>query len=333
MAGHSQAACNVFVALPPTVIRMLFSNEAWRELEAVAHITVMADSLPADLGSRYDVVITGWGTPLIESLDGSRLKLAVHSAGGFGTNISHRLIREGLEVSQAGSDPMARAVAECALTLTLMMLRELHTYDRGMRETRDFTKVQNNPLLSETIISQAHGLIGLSRTGQHHARLLRGLGVENVVAYDPYVSAEVAESLDVRLTTLDDALTQDVVAVHVPVTKETRGMIGARELALIPDGALLINTARSAVIDMKQLTPQLIRGRIRAALDVFDEEPLPADSPLHGLPNVVLTPHVAGGTRQARLQMGDAVVAEVTRFTRGEPRIYAVRSNELELLS
>ena len=128
-----------------------------------------------------------------------------------------------------------------------------------------------------------------------------------------------AATLGVTRTSLDDLMTHSrVVALHAPVLPETRGMIGERELGLMPDGALLVNTARSSLVHRKKLLDELSSGRIDAALDVFDEEPLPADDPLRALPNVLLTPHEAGGTLEARRRAGEIVVAEVRRFLAGE---------------
>lgn len=101
-------------------------------------------------------------------------------------------------------------------------------------------------------------------------------------------------------------------------------MIGAEELARIPDGGIFLNTARSAIVDGDALERELLSGRIRAGLDVFDEEPLSGDSKLFGLPNVLLTPHVAGATRQARWEQGACAVDEVERFLAGERLLFEV---------
>lgn len=110
-------------------------------------------------------------------------------------------------------------------------------------------------------------------------------------------------------------------------------MIGAPELALLPDNAFLVNTARSWVIDMDALLAELQSGRIRAALDVYDREPLPADSPFRRLDNVILTPHIAGATAQARFRQGQTVVDELRRFFAGEPLRYEVTKARLAILA
>jgi phosphoglycerate dehydrogenase-like enzyme len=325
----------ILVAIPDHVRRDLFTADEWSRLAGIGELDALPSGsqwLPHDVNSRYDVVVSGWQTPPLDIASRERLGLVVHSAGGFRTVLRQSVFDAGIPVSQAGSDPMARAVAECAVALTLMILRELHSYDRAMQTSRDFD-ASRQPALSTSITGASHGLVGLSRTGQWHARLLRALGCTDLIAHDPYWESEAAASLGVRLVSLDEVMERDVVALHAPVTAETTGMIGREQIARMRDGAVLINTARSAIVDMDALTGELVSGRLRAGLDVFDEEPLPADSPLYGLPNVVLTPHVAGGTVQARHAMGRAVVDEIERFAQGKPLQFEVRPAEVARLS
>lgn len=316
----------IFVALGREFREMLFTDAAVRRLLALGDVDVLtegATALPSRLCDDYDVVVTGWDTPLLAEVDGDRLRLVVHSAGSWRGALGPDVFDSGVTVSQAGSDPMARAVAEFALTMELVLLREVHSYDRSLQATRDYA-ASRHPEFGTGIHAVRHGLIGLSRVGVWHARMLRGLGVSDIVAYDPYASHSRASEVGVRLVDLEDAMTSFVVAVHAPVTDETCRMIGAEQLSRIPDGGTFLNTARSAVVDGEALERELIAGRFRAGLDVFDEEPLPESSPLHGLSNVLLTPHVAGATREARWEQGDAVVDEVERWAHGDPLHFAV---------
>ena len=111
----------------------------------------------------------------------------------------------------------------------------------------------------------------------------------------------------------------DLVSVHVPVTAETAGMIGAAELSLLRDGGTLINTARGEILDQAALESELLSGRINAILDVTVPEVLPPDHVFYGLPNVFLTPHIAGSMGTELLRMGDHVVAELERYVAGVP--------------
>lgn len=316
----------VLIGLDTELRGILFEPRTWDRLQQLADVEVVPDgatSLPGNLCGEYDVLVTGWGTPKLERLDGGRLSLVVHTAGSWRSAITDEVLAGDVVVSQAGSGPMARAVAEFALTMTLMLLRHAHTYDRGMQTTRDYA-ASRDPEYGDSIDAMRHGLVGLSRVGVWHARMLRGLGCDDVVAHDPYCPTERADELGVRLVGLDEAMASDVVAVHAPVTPETRRMIGRHQLSLVPDGGVLINTARAAVIDGDALEEELVSGRIRAGLDVFDEEPLPSSSRLYGLPNVVLAPHVAGATRQARFGQGRAAVDEIERHLAGQPLRYAI---------
>jgi len=110
---------------------------------------------------------------------------------------------------------------------------------------------------------------------------------------------------------------------------ETHNLIGARELALMADGSSLVNTARSWLIDSAALLAELRTGRIDAALDVFDEEPLPADSPYRSLTNVLLTPHQAAATVECYLEMGEITAGEIERFAAGEPLEYELTEDAL----
>jgi len=228
---------------------------------------------------------------------------------------------------------MAVPVAELALTLTLVLLRGTHWMDRRLQGTRDW-RHGGNGVLTRGIRDQVIGIVGLSRAGREYASMVTGLGVRTVLAYDPYASTQDAASLGVDLTSLEQLCDRsDVLAVHAPATAETTGMIDSASLARLRDGAILINTARSAVVDMGSLTDELVSGRLSAGLDVFDQEPLPADSPLYGLENVLITPHVAGGTVEARYAMGAGVVDEIERFMNGETLRFEVTPEVYERLS
>ena len=297
--------------------------------------TLQRIPLPPGIAEDVDVLITSWSTAPFdpELLQGSRLRLAVHTAGTIRGLFPKQVLEHGLRLAQGGSDPMAKAVAELAITMTLVLLRDVHGMDRRLQSTRDW-KLGGSGTLTSSIDARTVGLWGLSRTGRHYARMAAGLGVTSLLAHDPFATASEAEALGVELIDLPQLCERsDVLAVHAPVTAETKGMLDAGLLGQLRDGAIVVNTARSAVLDMDALTAELVSGRLRAALDVFDVEPLPADSPLYGLDNVVLTPHVAGGTVEARLAQGAGVADEVTAFLTGAPLQYEVTGEIYDQLS
>jgi phosphoglycerate dehydrogenase-like enzyme len=125
----------------------------------------------------------------------------------------------------------------------------------------------------------------------------------------------------------------DVVSLHAPALPETHALLDRRRLALMRDGAILVNTARGWLVDGDALTAELVSGRLDAVLDTTEPEILPADSPLYDLPNVFLTPHIAGALGRETERLGAHAVAEIERFARGEPFHYPVRREELARLA
>ena len=125
----------------------------------------------------------------------------------------------------------------------------------------------------------------------------------------------------------------DIVSLHAPILPATRHMIDARRLALMRDGATLINTARGWLVDQAALEAELVSGRIDAVIDVTEPEVLPANSPLYDLPNVLLTPHIAGALGAERERLGDQVVAEVERYVQGGKLLHAITRERLERMA
>jgi len=331
----------VYLAIRPSERELLYDEPTLARLRELAEVVLAPDpgagraELPAGLADDFDVLITSWSTAPFtpEQLVGTRLRLAVHTAGTLRGLFPKEVLTRGVRLAQGGSAPMAVAVAELALTLTLVLLREVHSMDRALQATRDW-RAGGSGRLTHGIREQTIGLVGLSRVGREYASMVRGLGVQQVLAHDPFASEADAAELGVELVDLPSLCERsDVLAIHAPVTEQTRGMLDAALLARLRDGAIVINTARSAVLDMAALTAELVSGRLRAGLDVFDVEPLPTDSPLFGRDNVVLTPHVAGGTVGARFAQGAGVAREVAAFLAGEPLRYEVTEEIYDRLS
>ncbi len=171
------------------------------------------------------------------------------------------------------------------------------------------------------------GFIGLGRIGALAARKCKGAFDARIVAYDPYARPEVVAELGAELVgSIDELLRQaDVVSLHVPLTPETRGLIGTRELSLMKATAYLVNASRGGVVDENALVEALKVGTVAgAALDVFNEEPLSAGSPLCEAPNLLLTPHSAALTQEAMFRMNDTMARDVLAVLAGErPRYCA----------
>jgi D-3-phosphoglycerate dehydrogenase len=156
------------------------------------------------------------------------------------------------------------------------------------------------------------GLVGAGRIGGEVAKRARAFEMR-VIAFDPFMTAERAGALEIELAPLEEVLRRaDVISLHVPLTESTAGMIGAPQLALMRRGAYLVNAARGGVVDEAALARALERGELGgAALDVFEEEPLPAEHPLRRLPNVVLTPHLGAATAEAQLNVAVEIAQAV----------------------
>ncbi|WP_193105879.1 hydroxyacid dehydrogenase [Brachybacterium sp. FME24] len=326
----------IFVAITPEESDRLYDESTRARLAGLGEVTWSKDgSLPADLADAYDVLITSWSTGKFapEAVIGERLRLAVHTAGTIRGLFPRSVLEQGLRLAQGGSAPMAVPVAELSLTLTLALLRNLHWMDRRLQATRDWSK-SGLGRLTHGIREQSIGIVGLSRTGREYASMVTGLGVQTVRAFDPYVGPDDAAALGVELVDLAElCATSDVLAIHAPVTEQSRHMLDQDMIGRLRDGAIVVNTARSAVIDMEALSEQLVSGRLSAGLDVFDVEPLAADSPLYGLDNVLITPHVAGGTIEARFAQGAGVTDEIVAFLSEEPMHYEVTADIYDRLS
>ncbi|GAA4288048.1 hydroxyacid dehydrogenase [Georgenia daeguensis] len=316
---------SVYVAVRPDEFETLFGGEPARRLAELADVELATATtgkvpVPDDVAERHDVLITSWSTEPFpqERLHGPRMRLAVHAAGSVRGLFARESLGNGLRLAQAGADGMAVAVAEMAVTLALVVLRNVHQHDRALQATRDWA-AGGSGRLGRSVHAQRIGIVGLSRVGRQYAQMMRGLGATRIAAYDPYADPAAAADLGVRLVDLDELVaTSDVLSVHGPSTPETHRMIGAAQLAALPDGAVVVNTARSWLVDEDALVAELRTGRISAGLDVFDAEPLPADSPFYGLDNAVIVPHVAGGTVEARRRQGEIAVGEIARFLAGE---------------
>jgi D-3-phosphoglycerate dehydrogenase len=183
----------------------------------------------------------------------------------------------------------ATEVAVQAMAMLLTLQRKLSLSDSFVRRgwTGGLTLTPMRPLDQGTL-----GLLGCGRIGAETARLARPL-VSKVLVYDPYATG-IPDGVE-RVERLDDLLAaSDLLSIHVPLTPSTRGMVGREQLALLPEGAVVVNVARGGIVDEQALADALISGHLGGAgLDVFAEEPLPLTSPLLGAPNTVFSPHVA----------------------------------------
>ncbi len=256
-----------------------------------------------------------------------RLKLIQLVAAGY-DSMEVSLCRElGIPIANNGG-ANSIDVAEHTIGLILGFYRRLIELDRNVRGDR--WRDIDTGSSTYTINGKTVGIVGLGNIGKRVAHLLRPFGAR-LLYYDQYPPARNIElELGVTRMALEDLLREsDIVTVHLPLTDETRGIIGRRELSLLKPTAVLVNTCRGPIVDEVVLTEVLSEGRILgAALDVLEQEPPAPDNPLLKLDNVLLTPHVAGVTYDTWTRRGEFVFQNLQRVWEGEPPLAVVRESQ-----
>jgi len=225
------------------------------------------------------------------------------------------MVARGVVVSTTGGGDTGAPTAELALGLMLSAARGIAQGDAAIRAGRFQEGVPGGIELAGRTL----GLIGFGRIGQLMGRYGAALGM-NVLAWSPNLDEARARAGGGAYAPKDDLLAQaDVVSLHMVLSDRTRGLLGSGDLARMKDGAILINTSRGPLVDEAALVSELRRGRLFAALDVFDREPLPADHPLRSLPNTVLTPHIGYGTSTTFEAFYGQSVENVLAYLDGKP--------------
>ncbi|MFI0509930.1 hydroxyacid dehydrogenase [Streptomyces sp. WSLK1-5] len=326
-ALFAMTAENVPLVFPPAVLARLRESV---DVDPAVVAEDLTDPALADLLARTEILVTGWGCPRLDAavLDAApKLRAVLHSAGSVKGFATPEIWRRGIAVSSA-AEANALPVAEYTLAVILLAGKDVFVRReraRGERAPGGWGVVPGIGNHGRRI-----GVIGASRIGRKVIELLSPFDLA-VSLTDPYVDEAGAAELGVPLVGLDDLLrTSEIVTVHAPETPETRHLVGRRELALMPDGAVLVNTARGGLVDTDALVEELRVGRLSAVLDVTDPEPLPADSPLHDLPNAFVTPHLAGSQGNELARLGLAVAEEAQRFVSGAGLACPVDYAELE---
>lgn len=275
--------------------------EAARGLEVDDRAGIEPADLKAIVG-EYDALIVRSRTSVTAEIIEAANRLKVIGRAGIGVdNIDVQIAtRRGIVVLNAPGGNVVSA-AEHAIALMLSVVRHIPPADASMRRGEwKRSRFRGIELYGKTL-----GLVGAGRIGAEVARRARAFGMR-VVAYDPYLSRERAEQVGIELVTLPDLLEEaDLISLHVPLTDETRNLIGAKELRMMKRSTYLINASRGGVVDEEALAEALRNGVLAgAALDVFAHEPVLGDHPLLGLDNVVVVPHLGAATREAQTSVG-----------------------------
>lgn len=323
----------VVMTIGQTHYPRMMSAAAWERLAEFAeiiHHPAQEPATKADLLALLpaaDACVTSWDVARLDAdviAAAPRLRILAHMGGSVRRVVSDALWERGIRVVSA-APALGQDVAETTVGLIIVGVKRIwplaqHVREGGWRETSWWP--------ARELRGKVVGVVGGGNIGRHVIRLLAPFEPQ-VLLFDPYLPDQEAARLGVVKAELDDLLRRaDVLTLHAPTLPETEHMIDARRLALMKDDALIVNTARGSLFDEAALVTELSKGRFFAFLDVTDPEPPAADSPLRTLPNVVVTPHLAGCIENCT-RMGEQAVAELRRFFADEPPIYPVTPERL----
>lgn len=283
--------------------------------------------------SEVEILLTSWGVPRLNAARLERmpkLRAVFHCAGTVRSFVSEELWERGIVVTN-GADANAIPVAEFTFASIVLAGKKAHVLSNDARAFRaDWSYSTRRGELGN--IGRVVGVIGFSRIGRRVVQLVQQLQDVTCLVSDPHADPGAVAAAGARLVPLEELLPlSDVVTVHAPALPETRHLMGARELRAMKDHATLINTARGSLVDTKALEDECATGRITALLDVTEPEPLPADSVLYDLPNVIITPHIAGSLGTETRRMSDAALDDLERYLAGQEPLAQVLHEDLSL--
>lgn len=303
--------------------RVARGSADWSVLERRAEVTFHsepaagADAVVALLGG-VDIVVamrerTAFPRAVIERLPALKM---LSFTGRSVANIDLDACRERrIVVCNTGGERSGASTAELALGLLIAAARSLAAGDRAVR-----VGAFQGPVPAGIVLEGRRlGIVGPGRIGARVARYARALGMETV-GWSPNLTQERAAAAGVESVDKDTLFsTCDAVSIHLVLSDRTRRIVGEADIARMKHGAILVNTARSGLVDERALTARLASGTLRAGLDVFEREPLPADHPLCALPNVVLAPHVGYCAEEVYTQFYRESVENCLAFLDGQP--------------
>lgn len=267
-----------------------------------------------------EALVTTWDSPSFgeELLDQAPQLGAIGHCGGEVKARFAKALFERLTIFNAPG-PMAGFVAELAVAMLLHAARNFDGHRAALRRPSNavYGRIHREGAGDETIVGRPVGLFGFGRIGQRIAEMLRPFDVQLRV-HDPYVAPAAIRRAAARPCDFQAVLATRFLVVAAALTPETRGILGRRALAAMPDGALLVNVARGGLVDLDALTREVRSGRLRAAIDVTDPlEPLPPRHPMRRLPGALMTPHVGAAQLEVRQRMAASVIEDLERFRSG----------------
>lgn len=328
----------VLLAMSPVVADRVIGAEGLSEINRLAELpqllplTEFHSPSAKELLHEVEVLITGWGCPVIDEgtlAAAPHLRAIIHTAGSIRPHVTAACFDRGIKVA-SGASANSQPVVEYALAM--IILEGKRVLERAAQYHRD----RRIPSLSETDSSLGNyhrtvGILSASMIGRGVMRLLRHHDFR-VLLSDPYVQESTASDYGAELVSIEELFERsDIVSLHTPLLPSTRGLVTRRLLGSMKPGAVLINTARGALVDQEALTDAVSVGRIRAVLDVTDPEQLPADDPLWDSENVLITPHLAGSHGNELGRLRELALEELFRWAVGEPLRHTVPYDALEI--
>jgi phosphoglycerate dehydrogenase-like enzyme len=328
------------LAMLPGVDDLVLTSAARAELETLVDLVSPAaldlNMLDDDVLGEIEILVGSWGGNVLDETLLARmpkLHLLAYAAGTVRNTVTSATWERGVLVTSAAA-ANAIPVAEFTFAMVIMIAKDVFRIRDRYRAARGQQPVPHVGATGEVGTRGLKiGIIGASTIGRLVIERLATLDV-TVAVSDPYLDAAGAVALGVERMELDDLFGwADIISVHAPELPSTRHLVDGVRLARMHDGAWLINTARGSIVDTEALTEECVSGRLCACIDTSDPEPLPPESALYDLPNVVLTPHIAGSLGTEISRMGDLAVAEIRRLLAGEPLQYEVRAEDLERIA
>ncbi len=329
----------VLVTIQKPLFEKVSTPDARDRLRAMAGRLVLNDTDDPWAGDevrervgRAGAVLNSWGScsfdeNLLEAAP--ELRIICYAAGSIRRIAPPAVFERGIKVTHA-AHVIADSVAEFTLGVVLGTLRQAYQLDGSLRAGNWKDASGPNP---RELYGKTYGIVGASMVGRKLIPLLKPFDVE-ILVYDPFLSASEAKELGCRKVSLADLMSgSDVISLHAPILPETRRMIDGPLLSSIKDDAIFINNARSWLVDSDALLEELRKERFDAALDVFDDEPLPPNDPLLGLKRTLLTPHVAGFSAESRARLVGAMLDELERFMAGKPLEHEVTLGQLKSMA
>ena len=324
------------LAMPEGLQHRMFDEAQLERLRAVAAVDTartrpdLAAAADEEL-AEVEVLVTGWGSPLVDAAALARLprlRAIVHTAGTVRGVVSEAVWERGDVRVTSATEANAVPVAEFTLAQILLAGKRSLAREAGHRADHQVHGgAAADPATGN--FGGVVGLIGASRIGALVAEHLRRFDLE-VLLTDPFASAEQVAALGATQVEPEELYARsDVVSLHAPDVPSTRGMVSRELLARMRDGATFVNTARPALVDLDALRDEVLSGRLAAVLDVHDD--LAADDPLWEAPLASITPHIAGSQGNELRRLGEAALEEVRRLAAGEPPRFPVDGSRREI--